>query len=99
MTADAFIMMWSGLSCMALSVALMVDSRQHKHLPRRQWAGFEVVTVSWFFLGLLAFAKSADMSASLDLPFAFGLMVASLGLGLWGVKGRAHDERLQRRGG
>lgn len=88
MNADAIIMLWSGISCITLAIALMIDARQHKHLPRRQWAGFEVVTVTWVFLGILCIAKSADMTASVDVQMGFGLMVASLGLGLWGIRGR-----------
>lgn len=92
MQIDALMMVAAGMSCLLMAFALWFDKDQHKDLPRRQWTGYELIISTWGMIGLFAVAKGVDEYALpnglLDFAMACALMGASIGIGLWGIKGR-----------
>ena len=97
--ADNMMMLLGGVSCMLISTAMMIDNRQHKALPRRQWAGYELMTTIWFMIGVVSIAKGLDREIqslfeerALDFFMGVLLMAASVGIGMWSIRGRASSK-------
>lgn len=96
LTADNVMLLLGGGSCMLISIAMMIDNKQHCKLPRRQWAGYELLTTIWFMIGVVSIAKGLDQEIALYLEqerildFFMGvlLMAASIGVGMWSIRGR-----------